>query len=76
MTCDNYSATHNPEVLAEDNSAILVWCKECGVEERIGKDRNGNPEHRAYGEFYKRDFVQPDHPLYYKYAGKKGMNIV
>lgn len=74
--CDNLSACHDGELLNEDNSAILVYCKTCGKQERIGKDIKGQPEHRAYSDFFKRDFVQPDHPLYYHYAGKKGMNIV
>ena len=76
MTCNNYSSCHDGEVLNEDNNAIWVYCKNCFHGERIGKDIKGNPEHRAYGEFFKKDFVQPDHPLYYKYAGAKGMNVV
>lgn len=75
--CDNFSSCHSPEVLNEDNSAIWVYCKDCGAQERIGKDKNGNPEHRAYGEFFKRDVLQAPAPLFYKYGiGAKGMNVV
>ena len=74
--CNNFSSCHDSEILNEDNNAIYVQCKNCYEETRIGKDTKGNPEHREYGEWFKRDFVQPDHPLYYKYAGAKGMNVL
>lgn len=76
MKCNNFSACHDPEVLNVDNSALYIQCKNCYATARIGKDLKGEPEHRAYSNWYKRDFVQPDHPLYYKYAGAKGMNVV
>lgn len=74
--CDNIHSCHSPEVINEDNNAILVYCKDCGLQERIGKDLKGNPENRAYSEFFKRELVQPDHPLYYLYSGAKGMRVV
>lgn len=67
MTCDGYSAAHKTEVIAEDNSAIWVLCTECNQQGRIGKDTKGSPEHRAYSEWFKRDFLQPPSVLYYKY---------
>lgn len=76
MTCDNISSCHNPVVITEDNNAILVYCKDCGLQERIGKDTKGNPEHRAYSDFFKRELVQPDHPLFYCYAGAKSIRVV
>lgn len=76
MTCDNIANCHNVIIISEDNNAILVYCKDCGAQERIGKDIKGNPENRAYSEFFKRELVQPDYPLYYKYAGAKGMRMV
>lgn len=76
MKCDNKSQTHNPEVIGEDNSAILVYCNQCGKQQRIGKDTKGSPENRLYSEWFKRDLLQPDVPLFYKYAGVKGMNVV
>jgi len=76
MICNNISETHNPIVLGEDNNAIRVYCDQCGHETRIGKDIKGNPEHRLYGEWFKRDVLQPGPPLYYKYTGAQGMNVV
>lgn len=76
MNCDNFSTCHDAIVIGEDNSAIYVHCTQCFKTERIGKDTKGSPEHRAYSEWFKKDFVQPDHPLYYKYAGRKGMRII
>lgn len=76
MTCDNKSQTHNPEVIGEDLNAILVFCPQCNKQARIGKDTQGNPEHRLYGEWFKRDVLQPDTPLWSKYAGAKFMNVV
>lgn len=74
--CDNFANTHNPTLLREDNNAVWVYCKDCGAQERIGKDQNGEPEHRAYGEFFKRDVLQPPAPLYYKYQGAKEMHVL
>ena len=76
MRCDNESVCHSTEVINEDDNAILVYCSQCGEQERIGKDIKGNPEARAYNEWFKRDVLQPDYPLYYRYAGAKNMRIV
>ena len=75
MTCDNIQSAHKPEVIGEDNNAILVYCNECGASERIGKDANGNPQSHIYLEWYLRDFVQPPALLYYKYH-PEGMSVV
>lgn len=75
MICDGYSNCHKSEVITEDNSAVWVLCTECDAQERIGKDKNGNPEHRAYGDWFMRDFLQPPSVLYYRYY-PQGMNIV
>lgn len=63
-------------VLNEDNNAIWVYCKDCGAQERIGKGSNGEPEHRTYSEFFKRDVLQPPSPLYYKYQGAEEMRVL
>ena len=76
MKCDNTQICHSPEVINEDNNAILVYCSQCGQQERIGKDIKGNPEHRLFSEWFKKDTLQPDYPLYYKYAGAKGMRVI
>lgn len=72
--CDNIRDCHTLEVIGEDNSAIRVYCKECGAQERIGKDKNGNPNNWDVGVLFKRDYLQPPSTLYYKYAGRKGIN--
>lgn len=74
--CNNFSECHDPIIIGDDNSAIRVYCKECGAQERIGKDIKGSPEHRLYGEWFRRDILQHGPPLFYKYAGAKGMRIV
>lgn len=76
MKCNNISECHDPQVINEDNSAIYVYCPQCSKSERIGKDLKGSPELRLYGEWFKRDLLQHGVPLYYKYAGAKGMRIV
>jgi len=74
--CNNLDSCHDPEIIGEDNSAILVVCRECYKEELIGKDSKGSPETLAYSEFFKRELLQPDAPLFYKYAGAKGIRVV
>lgn len=74
--CNNVANCHDPIIIGEDNNAIFVGCRECPAQERIGKDAKGNPENCAYSDFFKREIVQPDHPLYYKYAGAKKMRVI
>lgn len=76
IPCDNKKECHALETIGEDNSAIRVYCKNCGAQERIGKDKNGNPNNYQVGIWYRRDFVQPPHPLFYKYGGAKQMSVV
>ena len=76
IKCDNEAICHDTQVINEDNNAILVYCSQCGQQERIGKDLNGNPESRLYSEWYKRDVLQPDFPLFYKYAGARQMRVI
>ena len=73
--CNNTSATHDPFVLHDDRNALRVFCKTCKKQERIGKDRHGNPENKLYIEWFKRDSLQPNSNLYYKYNEDK-MSIV
>ena len=76
MKCDNESICHDSQIIGEDNNAILVYCSQCGQQERLGKDIKGSPENRVYTQWFKKDTLQPDFPLYYKYAGAKGMRVV
>lgn len=74
--CDNWSMTHEPEILSEDGNALLVICKRCSQMTRIGKDVKGQPEHRLFSEWFKKDALQPDFPLFYKYHHRGKMNVL
>lgn len=74
--CNNIKDCHKLEVIGEDNSAIRVYCSECGAQTRIGKDKNGNPNNWDVGIWFKRDYLQAPSTLFYKYAGAKGVNVV
>jgi len=65
--CDNISRTHNPVIIAEDDNAMRVICSECKQTKVIRKDWRGVPENRQYSEFYKRDILQGNDNLLYKY---------
>lgn len=67
IRCDNKSNCHRPLVINEDESAMRVYCVECGAEEVIKKDWRGVPENRAYSRFFKRDILQGNDNLLYKY---------
>lgn len=66
--CDNLSACHRPETVAEDDNALRVVCKDCKAQQVIRKDSvKGVPEKRSYARFFKRDILQGGDNLFYKY---------
>ena len=66
--CDNLSKCHNPFVIAEDDSAMRVMCKECFNRYIIRKHPIKNvPENRQYSKIFKRDILQGGDNLFYKY---------
>lgn len=65
--CDNISALHWPEILGDTDGAIVAHCKLCHEIAIFRTDREGRPENRRYSQWFKRDIIQPGHPLYYKY---------
>ena len=67
MTCDNTRAAHDPQIIGEDDNALRVQCRECKTIEVIRKDWRGVPENRQYARFYKRDILQGNDNLLYKY---------
>jgi len=73
--CDNWSIAHSTVITGEDYSAIRATCTTCNESVRIGKDINGNPEHRQYSEWFKKDLLQHGYPLFYKYH-PEGMRVV
>lgn len=71
MPCDNIRETHKVQVLSESSDAIRAICIMCKAQAVFRKDPQGRMDNRAYGEFFKRDLLQPGTNLYYKaYPGK------
>lgn len=66
--CDNVSRCHNLIEISDGDSAMRVLCKECKVSIIIRKDINkGVPEKRQYAKVFKRDILQGNDNLFYKY---------
>lgn len=65
--CDNKSSCHNPVVISEDQNATRVGCTECKHQYVIRKDYRGIHENRQYLEIYRKDSLQPNTNLFYKY---------
>lgn len=68
MECNNKSQCHNPRIIEEDNNAMRVMCNICYHMYIIRKDPIKNvPENRAYSKIFKRDVLQGNDNLFYKY---------
>lgn len=65
--CDNISACHDPITIGEDSSAMRVYCKNCKHQYVIRKDWRGIPVNRDYIKIFKRDVLQGNDNLFYKY---------
>lgn len=65
--CNNLSKCHNPITLNEDNNALRVLCTECKNQYIIRKDWRGIPLNREYSKVFKREILQPNSSLFYKY---------
>lgn len=72
--CDNITNVHVPVICGENADAIRVYCRQCGIEKRIGKNWNGAPQKEDWGEMFFEDAVQPPHPIFYK-LHQEFMNI-
>lgn len=68
--CDGYRDAHDAEIIGEDNSAILWYCKLCSHEGRIGKDERGIPDNYQFNEIFQRLTMQGNNALLYKYHPK------
>lgn len=66
-SCDNKSQCHNPLVIAEDENAMRVICTECKNQFVIRKDWRGVPENRQYQKVFRKDTLQGNTNLFYKY---------
>lgn len=68
MMCDNKARCHDPITVAEGDSAMRVVCKTCWHQFTIRKDPyRGNPEKRQYAKIFKKDILQGNDNLFYKY---------
>ena len=67
LLCDNVARAHSPVIISDDINAVRVLCSECKVQEVIRKDWRGVPENRQYSRFFKRDVLQGNDNLLYKY---------
>lgn len=66
--CDNVSQCHDMLVIDDGDSAMRVFCKLCTHQYVIRKDPiKGVPENRQYSKLFKRDVLQGNSNLFYKY---------
>ena len=68
IECDNVRECHQPVTVNEDECVLRVYCKNCYNTYVIRKypDR-GTPEMREYSRIFKRDILQGNENLFYKY---------
>ena len=67
IECNNISNTHEPMVISEDQNAMRVGCKICHNQYVLRKDWRGVLENRQYSKIFKRDVLQGNENLFYKY---------
>lgn len=66
--CDNKSTCHTLHVIDEDINAMRVVCEHCNYIYIIRKDPfKRAPEMRQYAKIFKRDILQGNDNLFYKY---------
>lgn len=65
--CDNYRDCHDLVPVSDDNSATRFFCKICNDQVILRKDLRGVYENREYSIAFKRDILQGDDNLLYKY---------
>jgi len=68
IECDNKKRCHTPLTIAEDLNAMRVVCMTCWHTYIIRKDPyKGNPEKRQYVKIFRKDALQGNDNLFYKY---------
>lgn len=68
MLCNNISSCHNPTTIGEDSNALRILCKQCYNQIVIKKDYIKDvPENRQYSKVFKKDILQGNDNLFYKY---------
>lgn len=70
MRCDNIRACHTPRII-NDNDAIVAICETCKEFGIFRMDRQGRPDNKEYSKFFRRDILQAESNLYYKYHPEK-----
>lgn len=65
--CDNVSSCHSPITIGEDANALRWLCTTCKHTGIIRKDWRGVPLNRQYADVYKKEILQPNANLFYKY---------
>jgi hypothetical protein len=73
--CNNVSALHWPLILADQDGAVVAYCKLCGEQKVFRKDPTGRMNNTEYSKWFKRDIIQNSQPLYYKYH-ESDMSII
>ncbi len=68
MECNNKSNCHNMHIISDGDTAQRVVCTHCHTQYVIRKHHvKGNPEARQYAKLFKRDILQGNDNLFYKY---------
>lgn len=67
MECDNTSYCHNPITIGEDQNALRVLCTQCKNQYIIRKDWRGVPLNRDYSNIFRKEILQGNDNLFYKY---------
>jgi hypothetical protein len=66
--CNNVSSCHKIKIIDDGDTVMRVICQECHHQYFIRKDPyKQTPEIRQYAEICKRDILQGNDPLFYKY---------
>ena len=65
--CNNVSKAHDLVDIAEDDNAARVICYQCWHQYIVRKDWRGVHEIRQYAKLFKRDILQGNDNLFYKY---------
>lgn len=68
MTCDNKAQCHSLVAISDGDSGMRVLCTNCHTPFVIRKDRFKEvPEKRSYAKIFKKDILQGNDNLFYKY---------
>lgn len=65
--CDNIAFCHDCVIIGEDSSTQRVFCKQCKNQYVIHKDWRGVLDNRMYSKLFRKEILQPNTNLFYKY---------